>query len=114
MSTNKTLQHKKEMLFQLENALGNVSVACKSVGISRWSHYDWYKTDEDYRKQVDEISEVALDWAERKLQGLIDQGDTAATIFYLKTKGKRRGYVERQEMSGVQDEPITLVISNKI
>lgn len=102
------------MLQQLEAALGNVTVACRVVGINRWTHYDWYKSDEEYRKLVDEISDVTLDWAERKLHNLIDQGDTTATIFFLKTKGKKRGYVERQEMSGVQDEPITLVISNKI
>lgn len=102
------------MLQQLEAALGNVTVACRSVGINRWTHYDWYKNDEEYRKLVDEISDVTLDWAERKLHTLIDNGDTTATIFFLKTKGKKRGYVERQEMSGVQDEPITLVISNKI
>jgi hypothetical protein len=30
---------------------------------------------------------------------LINNGNVAATIFYMKTKGKRRGYVEKQETS---------------
>lgn len=88
---------KKAMLEALEKSLGIVTTACKSTGISRETHYRWLREDAEYKEQVDGITDIALDFAESKLHKQIDKGDTTATIFYLKTKGKKRGYIERQE-----------------
>lgn len=62
------------------------------------------REDKDYKKAVDELSNVALDFAESQLHQQIKGGNPTAIIFYLKTKGKKRGYVERQEISheGIQ------------
>ena len=95
---NKTEQHKKAMLEALEQSLGIVTSACKKVGIGRTTHYEWLKTDEDYKKAVNSIEDIALDFAESQLHLQIQEGSTTSTIFYLKTKGKKRGYIERQEI----------------
>lgn len=95
---NKTEQHKKAMLEALEHSLGIVTSACKKVGIGRTTHYEWLKTDEEYKKAVNSIEDVALDFAESQLHLQIQDGSTASTIFYLKTKGKKRGYIERTEV----------------
>ena len=95
---NKTEQHKKAMLEALEQTLGIVTSACKKVGIGRTTHYEWLKTDEDYKKAVNSIEDIALDFAESQLHKQIKDGNTAGTIFYLKTKGKKRGYIERTEV----------------
>ena len=86
------------MIEALEKSLGIVTTACKIVGINRSTHYDWIKDDAEYRKAVESIEDIALDFAESKLHKQIETGDTTATIFYLKTKGKKRGYIERQQI----------------
>jgi hypothetical protein len=89
---------KERMIEALGKSLGVVTTACQSVGISRDTHYRWLKEDPDYNSRVNELDNIALDFAESHLHMLIKDGSAAATIFYLKTKGKRRGYVERQEI----------------
>jgi hypothetical protein len=89
---------KKAMLEALEKSLGIVTSACKSVDISRETHYRWLREDAEYKAAVDALSDVALDFAESQLHKQIKDGNSTATIFFLKTKGKKRGYVERQEL----------------
>lgn len=89
---------KKAMIDALVDALGIVTIACKKVGIARQTHYAWYNEDKNYQKAVDDILDVALDFAESMLHKQIQDKDTTATIFYLKTKGKKRGYIERTEI----------------
>lgn len=89
---------KKEIIKALEKSLGIVTTACKNVGIARSTFYDWYNNDLEFKIDVDEIGEVGLDFAESKLFEQIADNNSTATIFFLKTKGKKRGYVERQEV----------------
>jgi hypothetical protein len=89
---------KGNMIKALESSLGIVTGACKKVGISRQTHYRWLEEDAEYKKAVESISDIALDFAESQLHQQIMEGNVASTIFYLKTKGKRRGYVERTEL----------------
>jgi hypothetical protein len=93
-----TIIHKKKMIEALTSSLGIVTTACTNTGISRKTHYQWYNKDINYKVAVDDVVDIALDFAESMLYKKIQDGDTIATIFYLKTKGKRRGYVERQEI----------------
>jgi hypothetical protein len=95
---DKTEQHKKAMIEALEKSLGVVTTACKSVGIGRTTHYMWLDEDPEYRRDVESISDIAVDFAESSLHKQIKDGNPTSTIFFLKTKGKKRGYVERQEI----------------
>ena len=90
---------KRAMIEALESNLGIVTPAASKVGIHRSTHYYWMKTDPDYAAAVDSVQDIALDFAESKLHEQIKEKDTIATIFYLKTKGKKRGYIEKQEIA---------------
>lgn len=96
--TNKSLQYKKELVEAMEHCNGIITDACKSVGVSRVTYYDYYNKDKEFKKAIDEIEGVVIDYVEGKLFKLIDKGDVAATLFYLKTKGKNRGYTEKSEI----------------
>lgn len=117
MEANKVDIHKKELLEALEDYKGIVSTACKSVGLSRTTFYDYVNTDPEFAKAVEQVNESAIDFVEGKLfekingitmlgKGGGDEEDPTYTlppsdtaiIFYLKTKGKKRGYVEKQEV----------------
>lgn len=95
---------KKKMIEALEKSLGIVTTAIKNVGINRDTHYEWMLKDENYKKSVDGINEVTLDFAESQLHKQINEGNTSATIFFLKTKGKKRGYIERQELEVIEND----------
>jgi len=94
---NKSEHLKKELISALTKNLGIVSSACEALGISRTTYYKYYNEDSEFRSEVDNVGESTLDFVESKLFDLISNGNVAATIFYMKTKGKRRGYIERQE-----------------
>ena len=49
-------------------------------------------------KAVEDIQEVALDFVEHKLFKNIRAGDTQSILFYLRSKGGKRGYAERHEV----------------
>lgn len=60
-------------------------------------------------KEIQEAeSEVVLDTAELKLGQAIMTGEAWAIKYLLSTKGKHRGYVERQEVSGPNGGPVTV------
>ena len=83
----------------------NVSVSCKKVGISRNTFYDWKKKDLAFAESVREQEEGLLDFAETMLYKAIKEGKTPELIFFLKTKGQARGYIEKQRLDVTQSKP---------
>jgi hypothetical protein len=109
MDTQNFSLKKQAMLEALEKSMGVVTTAAQLVGINRRTHYDWLEKDEEYAKAVKEIENVALDFAESKLFKNIEKAKEASVFFYLKTKGKKRGYIERQEIQHEGDIKSTII-----
>lgn len=103
---------KKALLEAMNRTLGNITKSCEIVGINRSTFYKYIDDDPDFARACEESSEIALDFAESQLFNLMsgptetirdEEGNVrtlkkspvpSAVIFYLKTRGRKRGYVE--------------------
>lgn len=122
---------KGAMIKALQKTLGIVSEACEKVKISRKTHYEWLKKDSEYKEKVDDIDEASIDFVEgklfQKINGIrigkyikgklqiyeVPPSDTAI-IFFLKTKAKKRGYIEKvEQIVEHKGEGFSLVINEK-
>ena len=98
---NTTIIKKRAFIEQFRKSLGNITMACKSAEIDRSTYYRWLDEDQAFAEMVADVNEESIDFAESSLMKQINSGDTTATIFYLKTKGKKRGYVEKTETESI-------------
>lgn len=90
----------------LHESKGLLTLAARKAGVS-YTTVKRYATEFDsVREAVQEAKESMLDFAEGKLYEKIRNGDNACIIFYLKTQGRHRGYVERSEVSGPAGGPV--------
>lgn len=107
-----TARNKQALLKAFLSTTGNISYLCQSVGISRYTYYDWLKNDPEFKAKIEAEREGLIDFAEAKLFQLIDSKNITAIIFFLKCKGKGRGYLERQEIehSGGLDNKLTVEV----
>lgn len=102
----------------------NVSATCDAVGITRATFYNHKNDDPTFAAAIGEAEEAVIDMAESKLLKNINDGDNTAIIFFLKTKGKKRGYVENpkfavninQDVQGdvVQERKISLAEKQEV
>ena len=91
-------KNKAALLEAMEHHLGVVTSACRMAGVTRPTFYNYLREDAEFSAKIDEMQDVALDFVEAQLFDQIRNGQPSSTIFYLKTKGKKRGYIEKSEV----------------
>ena len=94
----RTTEGKKRVLEALDKSLGIVTTACANAGVSQTQFYEWRRTDSEFAEAVKAIDNKQMDFVEGKLLQNIKDNDTHSILFYLRTKGKSRGYTERTEV----------------
>jgi hypothetical protein len=106
------LRAQRITIAQIEKALkdnnGVATFAAKALGISYSTMRRRIRAHPKLREIQEGETEKILDVAEHQLFKQIAQGSIAAIIFFLKTKGKHRGYIERGEITGKDGAPIEL------
>ena len=101
---------KRYTVAQVEEALrknaGIITAAAKALGCERNTVYAYVQRHPRLQKAREEATEATLDLAESKLVQAIGSGKLPAIFFYLKCKGKERGWIERKEVTGKDGAPL--------
>ena len=92
----------------IDEMMGNVSMVARTLNVSRTTLYNYINSHATVKQALDEAREKMIDNVESTLYSKALDGDTACMIFFLKTQGKSRGYVERQEVTGADGNTITV------
>ena len=90
---------------------GNVSAVARAHDVPRSTVASRITKSDTLKKIVQEARDTVLDDAEDMLYERMKESDTLL-IFYLKTQGKKRGYIERQELTGEDGKPVPISVVN--
>ena len=103
----------KVVIAALRNSAGMVTYAAKKLKVDYTTLYSWLKKYPVLEKARQDTIEASLDLAETKLLSNVKAGKEASIFFYLKCKGKDRGYIERQQIEHSTKNGQPLEIINK-
>ena len=103
---------KKQKAFgdSLINTMGNVTIACAETGVTLPDFHKWLRENDDFRIVYDTAIQVFDDQALVALQNLIDAGDRAAVIEYMKMKRQRE---DMREIDKTKREVMRILIESK-
>jgi len=90
----------------LKNSAGLFSAAAQQLGVDASTVSRRVAKSEFLKKVVVDSLDKRLDVAESELLKAIKRGEPWAICFFLKCKGKARGYVERTEVTGGNGAPL--------
>jgi len=97
-----------KMIKAIREKHGNLSAAARYLGCSRNTIARYIENYPTVKAVYDEERETLIDFAENQLFQQVKDGNITAIIFTLKTIGKHRGYVERQEVTGADGGAIVV------
>lgn len=104
----------EQMIKAIESAQGVLANAARILGCSRTTVHSYINEYKTVAAAYHEINDANMDRAEGYLMALVTdrkhKDHFNALRFYLRTKGKERGYVERQEVAGVKDQPVNITL----
>ena len=97
-----------DIIKALEEKKGMIYLAAKLIGCHPDTIFKRARRSKAIQAAIDSARGVMLDNAETKLDTAINNGESWAIAFALRTIGRNRGYVERQEVSGADGGPLEI------
>lgn len=105
----RTKRFKPEKVIEaLRATRGMVALAAEKLQCDRNTVYNYIEEYPEVKEVVESCRDKMLDVAEIKLEEAIRQGQPWAITFSLKTIGKKRGYVDKQEVSAESAQQPTI------
>ena len=89
---------------------GNISAASQDLNCARTTLYRKIKESEKLQGLVNDLRESRVDRVEDLLMARMENGDTTAMIFFLKTQGRDRGYVEKPKDDDTNGDFASLIL----
>lgn len=108
VQTVRTLRTKALFLYMLTN-VWNTTTACRRLGIGRTTYYRWVAEDANFKEIVEEVEDMKLDFVEDAAMKKIGEGCSKLIEFYLRTKGKKRGFTE--EITSYENDTIEFTLN---
>ena len=96
VSKKRETELKHKFAKELAAAHGQWTVAAKNANVTIARVRQWLQEDTAFAEAVYEVDQLMVDEVEQALLNKIRKGDVSAICFYLKCKGKERGYIERE------------------
>jgi hypothetical protein len=84
-----------DIAIAITDSHGILSVSAKKLDCSRQTIYNHLKKSKRLQALYNNENETMIDFVEMKLFENIQAGKEASIFFFLKTKAKHRGYIER-------------------
>ncbi len=100
----------EDIIDALKATDGLVSLAAKKLGCAPLTIYRRAERVQAVQRTIDDCRDELVDEAEQGLRTAIKDREPWAVALTLKTLGKNRGYVERQEVTGADGAPMVIAI----
>jgi hypothetical protein len=114
MTARKKIPSRAALIQALRENDGNMSAAARRFHCDRTRVWQIVNADPELRELTDQLAETFIDEAENKLFEAIRAGNVVATIFFLKTRAKHRGYSERLELIPLDRRDIEVELGQPI
>jgi len=108
----KKLERKEQLIRAVKESKGLLTLAAAKAGVTYWTLWKYSTEFPEVKAACEEAKESMLDFTEGKLFQAIQEGNMTAIIFFLKTQGKKRGYIERAEITGAEGAPLVEINVN--
>lgn len=111
---------KEQMLEAIHGSQGLVSKIQRKLEAILGEKISWDTTEKWIHKWVDAETavknekEAMLDIAENNIFKDMVNGDTTTSKWYLRMKGKDRGYIETQEIHNVNVDPLNINLQGEL